>query len=93
MGFHWKNQCSSFVLLFVTRIFRMIAYGMLAVVFFNNLFLKNITQIEAGWIQTGIVAGDIFMSLFLTTQADKIGRINTLMLGALLKLITGIIYA
>ena len=33
------------------------------------------------------------ISLFLTTRADKIGRVNTLMLGALLKLITGIVYA
>lgn len=48
---------------------------------------------QAGWIQSFIVAGDIVISLFLTTRADKLGRINTLMLGALLKLITGIIYA
>ena len=93
MAFHCKKHCKSFVLLFITRIMRMIAYGMLAVIFFNNLFLKDITEVQAGWIQTGIVAGDIMISLFLTTRADKIGRVNTLMLGALLKLITGIVYA
>ena len=93
MAFHYKKHCKSFVLLFITRIMRMIAYGMLAVIFFNNLFLKDITEVQAGWIQTGIVAGDIMISLFLTTRADKIGRVNTLMLGALLKLITGIVYA
>lgn len=93
MAFHYNKHCKSFVLLFITRIMRMIAYGMLAVIFFNNLFLKDITEVQAGWIQTGIVAGDIMISLFLTTRADKIGRVNTLMLGALLKLITGIVYA
>jgi len=71
----------------------MIGYGMLAIVFFNNLFYKGITEWQASWIQTGIVAGDIVISLFLTTRADKLGRINTLMMGALLKLITGLIYA
>lgn len=44
-------------------------------------------------MQSGIVFGDVAISLVLTTQADKFGRINTLMIGALLKLITGIVYA
>lgn len=93
MAFNYRRHCKDFTLLFVTRIMRMIAYGMLAVIFFDNLFMKGISEIEAGWIQTCIVFGDIFISLFLTTRADKIGRINTLMLGSLLKLITGVIYA
>ena len=93
MGFHYRNHCKDFTLLFVTRIMRMIAYGMLAVIFFENLFLKGISEVESSWIQTAIVGGDIGVSLFLTTRADKIGRINTLMLGSLLKLLTGLIYA
>jgi hypothetical protein len=48
---------------------------------------------QASWIQTGIVSGDIIISLFLTTRADKMGRVNTLMIGSLLKLVTGIFYA
>lgn len=80
-------------MLFLTRIFRMIGYGMLAIVFFTNLFFKGISEVQASWIQTGIVAGDIMISLFLTTRADKMGRLNTLMLGAILKLVTGLIYA
>jgi hypothetical protein len=71
----------------------MISYGMLAVIFFQHLFYKGIGEIQASLIQTGIVTGDIVISLLLTTQADKIGRINALMIGSLLKLITGIIYA
>jgi hypothetical protein len=37
--------------------------------------------------------GDIIVSLFLTTRADIFGRKNTLMIGALLKVFTGIFYA
>jgi hypothetical protein len=93
MALHIDRFRRDYTLLFLTRIFRMIGYGMLAIVFFNNLFYKGITELQASWIQTGIVAGDIMISLFLTTRADKFGRINTLMLGALLKLITGLVYA
>jgi len=93
MGFNYKLHCRDFVLLFLTRIMRMISYGMLAVVFFQNLFFKGFSEMESSWIQTGIVFGDIFISLYLTTRADKIGRILTLMLGSLLKLITGLVYA
>lgn len=37
--------------------------------------------------------GDIVISLYLTTKADKIGRKKTLIIGAILKIITGIFYA
>ena len=93
MAFNYKRKCKDFVLLFITRIMRMFSYGMLAVIFFQNLFSKGISPTQASLIQSSIVFGDIFVSLFLTTKADKIGRINTLMLGALLKLLTGIFYA
>ena len=44
-------------------------------------------------MQSGIVFGDILVSLILTTQADRFGRINTLMIGSALKVITGLCYA
>ena len=37
--------------------------------------------------------GDIAVSLVLTTQADRFGRIRTLMAGAVLKVVTGLCYA
>jgi len=93
MGFDYRRKCKDFVMLFITRCLRMFSYGMLALVFFDNLFYKGFTTDQASWIQSGIVFGDIFLSLILTTQADKFGRVNTLMLGALLKLLTGLFYA
>lgn len=93
MAFLYRDKCKEFVLLFITRILRMFSYGMLALVFFDNLFFKGLSADQASWIQSGIVFGDIIISLILTTQADRYGRINTLMIGALLKLITGLCYA
>jgi hypothetical protein len=66
---------------------------MLAVIFIDNLKFKGLDEEETSYVQSGIVFGDVLISLYLTTRADRIGRINTLMLGALLKLITGIVYA
>lgn len=93
MGLNYERKCRDFVLIFITRILRMFSYGMLSLIFFENLFFKGLTPTEASWIQSGIVFGDVLISLVLTTQADRFGRINTLMLGALLKLITGLCYA
>ena len=44
-------------------------------------------------MQSCIVFGDILVSLVLTTQADRFGRINTLMIGAILKTVAGLCYA
>lgn len=43
MSFNYQKHFRDFLLLFITRIMRMIAYGMLAVIFFDNLFLKGIS--------------------------------------------------
>ncbi len=93
MGLNYQQKRRDFVFLFVTRIMRMFSYGMLAVVFFDNLFYKGLTTNEASWVQSGIVFGDIIISLILTTRADRIGRVNTLMFGSFLKLLTGMFYA
>ncbi len=44
-------------------------------------------------LQTYIIVGDIIISLYLTTNADRIGRKKTLIIGAILKLITGLTYS
>jgi len=93
MAFDYSRKLKDFVLIFITRIMRMFSYGMLAVIFIDNLKFKGLDEEETSYVQSGIVFGDVLISLYLTTRADRIGRINTLMLGALLKLITGIVYA
>jgi len=71
----------------------MFSYGMIAIVMLKNLELKNFTGEEIGIIQSAVILGDIIISLYLTTKADKIGRKKTLIIGAILKVITGIFYA
>ena len=80
-------------LIFTAKVLRLMGYGITTAMFFVYLFLKDIPEEHINLIQNFIIFGDILISLYLTTQADKIGRINTLMLAALLKFITGIIYA
>lgn len=42
MGLNYQQKARDFRMLFLTRILRMFSYGMLAIVFFNNLFYKGI---------------------------------------------------
>ncbi len=93
MTIHYSKHLKDIFLLFVTKMLRAFSYGMLSVIFFDNLFFKGVTEIEATLLQSATIAGDIVISLILTSKADRIGRLNTLMLGAVLKLITGLIYA
>ena len=88
-----SQKKTDFLLLFIARAFRMFSYGMIAIVMIKNLELKNFTGQEIGIIQFAVILGDIVVSLILTTKADKFGRKNTLIIGALLKVITGIFYA
>ena len=81
------------VLIFITKIIRMISYGIFAVIFFSHLLSKGISLINITYIQIGIVAGQIIIFVILTTIADKIGRINILIIGSLLQVIAGYIYA
>jgi MFS family permease len=71
----------------------MSSYGMIAIVMIKNLELKNFTGEEIGIIQFAVILGDIIISILLTTKADRFGRKNTLMIGAFLKILTGIMYA
>jgi MFS family permease len=88
-----SQKKTDLLLLFLARAFRMFSYGMIAIVMIKNLELKHFTGHEIGIIQFAVILGDIVVSLILTTKADKFGRKNTLIIGALLKVITGILYA
>lgn len=81
------------VILFLTKILRMFSFGALSIIFFDLLTSKNIAEKQIGVLQSLIAFGDIIISLFLTTRADRIGRKNTLILGALLKILAGLTYA
>ena len=62
------------VLLFLTRFVRMFSYGALSVVLVFYLTGLGFSESQTGMLLTLTLLGDTVVSLFLTTQADRIGR-------------------
>jgi MFS family permease len=82
-----------FYILFITRSLRLFSYGSLSVVLFLYLELIGLTKPQIGLLLTSILVGDLIITMYLTTHADRFGRKRTLSIGALLKLLTGISFA
>src|SRR5262245_19674782 len=79
-------------LLFATRCTRMFAYGMLSVIlvlYLTELGFKD----RWGTIVSAALLGDIAVSLWITTSADRTGRKKMLILGALLMWGAGSVFA
>ncbi|HEY7160367.1 MAG TPA: MFS transporter, partial [Acidobacteriota bacterium] len=73
---------SDFKLLFATRIVRMFAYGSLSVVLLLYLTACGFSEAESGALLTLTLIGDTCISLWMTANADRIGRKKMLILGA-----------
>ena len=80
-------------LLFATRFVRLFAYGALSVVLVLYLVSIGLTAAATGFLLTAILLGDTVVSLLLTTQADRLGRRRTLVIGALLMAAAGVTFA
>lgn len=80
-------------LLFLTRFTRLFAYGSLSVILVFYLVGLGLTTAETGALLTLTLAGDIVVSLFLTTRADRIGRKRILIIGAILMATAGVAFA
>jgi MFS family permease len=80
-------------LLFATRVLRMFGYGFLAVVLVLYLAALGLDPLTIGAILTLTLIGDTLISLWLTTNADRIGRRRVLIAGALLMVGAGIVFA
>ena len=79
-------------ILFSTRIIRLFCYGFLSVVLALYLAEAGLSEGQIGLLLTLTLAGDAFISLALTTSADRFGRKRTLILGALLMAGAGIAF-
>lgn len=79
-------------LLFAGRAVRMFSYGFLAVVLSLYLSARGFNGRQIGLLFTMTMLGDIPVSLFLTTHADKLGRRRTLFIGAALMLLAGLVF-
>jgi MFS family permease len=80
-------------LLFTTRILRLFGYGFLSVILALFLTSSGFTEKQTGLLFTLALVGDAFITLAITTNADRLGRRKMLILGALLIFSTGTIFA
>jgi MFS family permease len=80
-------------LLFLTRFVRLFAYGSLSVILVFYLVSLGLTEQQTGLIFSLTLAGDIVVSLYLTTRADRIGRRRMLVIGAILMAAAGLAFA
>jgi len=80
-------------LLFATRIARMFGYGFLSVILVLYLIQIGLSEASIGLLLTLTLIGDTAISLWITTNADRIGRRCMLIVGAGLMLMAGILFA
>ena len=80
-------------ILFTTRIVRLFAYGSLSVILALYLAAVGLTDAQIGLLLTLTLVGDTIVSLWLTTRADRFGRRRTLLIGALLMVAAGLVFA
>src|SRR5499433_695876 len=81
------------VVLFSTRFTRLFAYGALSVILVFYLVSLGLNEAQVGILLTLTLAGDIAISLLLTTRADRIGRRRMLIIGAILMTGAGLAFA
>src|SRR5512137_209026 len=79
--------------LFITRIARMFGYGFLSVVLVLYLEQVGLNQVQIGLLLTLTLLGDTIISLWITTNADRIGRRKMLIAGAFLMVFAGILFS
>src|SRR5690242_19148954 len=80
-------------LLFLTRFTRLFAYGSLSVILVFYLVSLGFSEPQTGLLLTLTLTGDVLVSLYLTTRADRIGRKRMLIVGAILMAAAGAVFA
>jgi MFS family permease len=80
-------------LLFAARSLRMFGYGSLAVVLVLYLNSAGLSANRVGLLLTCTLLGDTVISLWLTVHADRWGRRRTLLAGAVLMALAGVVFA
>jgi MFS family permease len=79
--------------LFGTRIIRMFAYGFLSVVLVLYLAELDLNEGMIGLLLSATLLGDAAISLWMTTNADRLGRRRILIAGAALMLFAAVLFA
>ncbi len=71
----------------------MFGYGFLAVVLVLYLDALGLDPLTIGLVLTLTLVGDTLISLWLTTNADRLGRRRVLVAGSILMVIAGVVFA
>jgi MFS family permease len=71
----------------------MFSYGLLAVILALYLSAAGLSDPEIGLLLTLTLLGDTLLSLWITTRADRVGRKRMLIIGAVLMVFAGILFA
>src|SRR6476619_7356322 len=79
--------------LFASRFVRLFAYGALSGVLVLYLVSLGLSEADTGVLLTATLLGDKLVSLYLTTQADRIGRRRMLIAGTALMVAAGLAFA
>ncbi|HET6350323.1 MAG TPA: MFS transporter [Candidatus Krumholzibacteria bacterium] len=80
-------------ILFVTRGARLFAYGFLSVILALHLDAIGFSGSQIGLLLTLTLIGDVVVSFWISTSADRIGRRRMLVAGALLMAVGGAAFA
>lgn len=80
-------------LLFAARSARMFGYGLVSVVLVLYLVEVGLSDVTIGILLSLTLVGDAAVSLWLTTRADRLGRRRVLLVGALLAVLAGLVFA
>lgn len=80
-------------ILFATRFLRLFAFGFLSVILALYLSQLGLNEINIGLLLTLTLLGDTAISLWITTQADRIGRQRMLIVGAGLMILAAALFA
>ncbi len=87
-----NTRKSDTTLLFSARIARLFAYGFVSVVLVLYLAETGLSGFGIGAILTATLVGDIFVSLWITMIADRMGRKKMLIVGSLLMIAGGVVF-
>jgi MFS family permease len=80
-------------ILFSTRILRLFSYGFLSVILALYLSHLGLSEVNIGLLLSLTLLGDTAISLWITTNADRIGRQRMLIVGAALMILAALIFA
>lgn len=83
----WDVHC-----LIWMRFFRLMAFGQISVILAQFFDAHGFSQDKTGLFMSLTLAGDVGLSLFLTTYGDRLGRKNVLLIGAGLMTLSGLVF-